>query len=97
MIDPRGGMLPGPPAEHARVASLTAEAASGGTSGNVGERVLSTFGSKKSVRSLAFASLKVIAGRFHLRSTIARTDVWSWTTCVTYPDARTVRPRSTGP
>jgi len=42
-------------------------------------------GSRKSMTSLALASRSVSAGRFHLRSIVASTEVWSCTTLVTPP------------
>src|ERR1700722_19130778 len=39
--------------------------------------------SRQSSRSLALASRYVIAGRFHLRSIVLSTEVWSYTVCDT--------------
>src|SRR5690348_5991521 len=59
------------------LATRSEGAASRGGSGNV------TSLERKSMSVVAFASRCVIAGRFHLRSIVARIEVWSWTVLVT--------------
>ncbi len=75
-MDPAGGWS-GPVTEHASAADVSPGAASGGRVAKVGWCMASAWRSRKSVRSLALASRKVRAGRFHFRSIMARIDVWS--------------------
>src|SRR5262249_15904961 len=78
VTEPGGGICPGPLFSHASCAGPASGWASVGGSANAGWSR-----SRKSDRSAAAASRCVIAGRFHFRSTIARIEVWSWTTLVT--------------
>ena len=68
-------MTPGPVVEQAKASVVFPGAANLGKTGNVGSPLSNADRSKKSSISFAFASLNVIAGKFHFRSRNASTEV----------------------
>src|SRR5271165_6141431 len=78
VTDPGGGICPGPVFSQASWAGPASGWASVGGSANA-----CRLRSRKSDRSAAAASRCVSAGRFHLRSAMARIEVWSCTMLVT--------------
>ena len=86
MTERGGGIVPGPVVEHMRAAAVFPGAANVANvdAGNFWVWALRAYMSMKSRTSLALASRKVSAGRFHLRSIVARIDAWSCTTLETW-------------
>src|SRR5215469_2142856 len=80
--EPGGGIVPGP--EVLQDSALGSTSSSGLASDGGVRNAGGPSRSSMSSRFLAFASLKVMAGRFHLASTSAQMLVWSWTWCDTW-------------
>ena len=97
---PGGGIVPGPVVEHANASGVLPAAAKGGSAGKIGRLRAMALRSTRSVRSFAFASRYVIAGRFHFRSTSASIEVWSntvWLTCCRLEYGDTMSPGTRNP
>ena len=95
-----GGIVPGPDIEHANASGVLPAAANGGSAGKIGRLRAIAWRSMRWMRSLAFASRYVIAGRFHFRSTSASIEVWSntlWLTWFRFENGDTTRPGTRKP